>query len=335
MTRRDLTIGIALLALFALLPLFVTERYPITQITLFFIWATVVSQWNLVFGVAGIFSLAQLAVFAIGAYFAAAFGVYAGWPLWATAPVAVAVAVLFSAAIGFACFRLTGAYVALVTFAIALAIQVLILTDVDCFRQDGTVCMQLTGGVKGFSRFGDLGFRQLLGNAAWHLGNYYVSLLLLSLAMAFALMVISSPLGLAFRAVRDNPAYAAARGVNRFGAQLLVFALSAIFTALAGVVYAGHFRVVGPSIMEMSLTTFLVAMMVVGGVGRPWGPLVGAAVLMAADELLKEVTDYRNIGLGLVMIVCVVLMPGGITGALDRLAGLRKTAKSTADASSA
>jgi len=126
-------------------------------------------------------------------------------------------------------------------------------------------------------------------------------------------------MGFAFRALRDNEGYAMASGVSRFKYQLLVFALAAFFTGLAGGVYAGHFRVVGPSLFSLSLLVYLVAMMVVGGVGRPWGPIVGAALLMSADESLREFGEYRNIGIGVVIVLSVILLPDGVVGALSKL----------------
>ena len=336
MSRRDVLIGLVLLAIAIAVPFLFDARYLITQLTLLFIWATVVTQWNLVFGVAGIFSLAQMALFAFGAYVTAMLALYFGVSIWLSMLIGAIGTVVFSVLIGLACLRLRGPYVALLTFAVSQTMLILILTDVECFRMDGTICLQFTGGVKGFSRYDDFGFRELLGYKAWHIGNYFVGLALLCLGTIFAFVVIRSPLGFAFRALRDNEALAMASGVSRFKYQLLVFALSAFFTGLAGGVYAGHFRVVGPNLLYLSLLVYLVAMMVVGGVGRAWGPLVGAALLMTADEFLREAVDYRNIGIGLVIILCVILLPDGVVGGLarltDRLRRRREAVPSTEEA---
>ena len=85
--KRDLAIGLAILAALVAAPAFGPPRFWITTMTVLFIWATVVSQWNLVFGVAGIFSLAQMAIFAIGGYATAMMGFYLEWSLWAALPV--------------------------------------------------------------------------------------------------------------------------------------------------------------------------------------------------------------------------------------------------------
>ena len=318
--RWHIVLGVALLAAGIALPFFDVSRYWITQLTLLFIWATVVTQWNLVFGVAGIFSLAQMALFAIGGYATAMLGLYFEWNLWFALPVAGVAAVVFSLFVGLACLRLTGAYVALLTLAIAHILFLLIVTDSECVWYEGATCRSLTEGWRGLGRFGDFGFREWLGRN-FYLGNYFMAMSLLTLATIFSGAIIRSPIGLAFRALRDNPGYAMARGISRFKYQLLVFACSAFFTGLAGSIYAGNFKVIGPNILQLPLLLFLVSMMIVGGVGRIWGPLVGAILLMVIDEALKEdeISEYRNIGLGGLLAAFVILMPQGVVGALEDL----------------
>lgn len=313
--RRDIVVGLVLLAIAAAVPFIFPARYVITQMTIFFIWATVVTQWNLVFGVAGIFSLAQMAIFACGAYATAMLGYYWEWPLWAAIPVAAVVAVLFSTLIGVACLRLQGPYVALLTLAIAQVVYVYIVTDTECFTTSETGCLQLMGGTRGLARFGDLGFRDLLGSK-WIVGHYFVGLVLLAAATIATAIIVRGPLGLAFRALRDNPGYAVSRGISRFKYQLWVFALSAFFTGLAGGFYAAHFRIIGPAIFSISLLLFLLAMIIVGGLGTIWGAILGTAILMLADEGLKELSEFRDIGLGLALVAFVILLPQGLVGAL-------------------
>lgn len=318
MKRRDLIIGGVLLIIATVVPFLGLPRYFVTQITIFFIWATVVSQWNLVLGVAGIFSLAQMALFAFGGYATAMLGFYFEWSLWLALPVAASGAVLFSAFVGIACLRLRGPYVALLTLAIAVVMYQLIITDTDCIYYEGALCRTLTENNRGLGQFGDFGFRALMGRD-FIIGNYFVGLALLTLATLFSFYLIHSPLGLAFRALRDNQGYAISRGISRFKFQIVVFVCSAFFTGLAGGVYAGVFKVIGPNVLYLSLLLYLLSMMVVGGLGRAWGPLVGAAALMLADEAAREFANYRNIGLGLILAAFVIAMPEGIVGGIENL----------------
>lgn len=311
--KRDILICLVLVTLMALLPAVIGTRYIITQITLFFIWGVVVTQWNLVLGVAGIFSLAQMALFAVGAYGTAMLGYYFGWPMPLAMLAAALVTVVVSMLIGLACLRLKGPYVALLTLAIAQVVYLMVVNDTDCFTNPPSGCMPLFGGVRGFSRFGDLGFRALLGSK-WFIGQYYVGLALLLLAVLFSILLIRGPLGLAFKALRDNPGYAMSRGVGQLKYQLWVFGLSAFFTGLAGAFYAVQFGVVGPIVFSLTMLLFLLAMIVVGGMGTIWGPLLGAALLMLADEGMREIGDWRDIGLGLILAIFVITLPKGLAG---------------------
>ena len=151
--RRDLLLGVLLACALAFVPYLVGTRYIITQMTLFFIWAIVVTQWNLVLGVAGIFSLAQMVLFAVGAYATAMLGYYFGVPIILAMPLAGVVTVAVSIVIGLACLRLRGPYVALLTLAIAQVIYLIVVNDTACFTNPPSGCLPLFGGVRGFSKF--------------------------------------------------------------------------------------------------------------------------------------------------------------------------------------
>ncbi|MEO1194264.1 MAG: branched-chain amino acid ABC transporter permease [Pseudomonadota bacterium] len=315
-TARDLLVAVFFLALFAAMPFLLDGRYYLGQIILVFFYAIVASQWNLVFGMAGIFSLAQMALFAFGAYTTAMLGFYLDWSVWAAMPVAGLATIFVSVLIGLACLRLTGAYVALLTLAITQVMYFLIVTDTECFMMEGVRCRQFTGGAVGFSQFGDLGTRQAF-RGDWLIANYFIVMGLLIISLLFTYLIVRSPMGLAFRALRDNPGYAISRGINRFKYQVLVFALSAFFTGMAGGLWASHFRAIGPNLMNLSLLLFVLAMIVVGGVGRFWGALVGAILLVGADEIMREFGEFRTLGLGLILAFFVVVMPQGVLGVLE------------------
>jgi len=323
--RNDIVTAIFFLALFIALPfLLAGERYFVGQLIFMFFWAIVASQWNMLFGLAGIFSLAPMALFAFGGYATAMLAFYFDWSVWYAMPLAGLATVVFSLLIGLACLRLTGAYVALLTLAIAQVMYLLIVTDTDCFYQETSRCRSFTGGANGFSRFGDLGTkREFRGD--WHIANYFIVFTLFVFSMIFTYIIYKSPMGMAFRALRDNPGYAVSRGINRFKYQLLVFGLSAFFTGLAGALYASHLSAIGVSVFSFNNLLFIIAMAVIGGVGRFWGALIGAILLMGADEVLREFGgDYRTIGLGLILAFFVVAMPQGLLGLLEKLTTRRR-----------
>ena len=319
---RHLMIGLVVIVAFAALPVFITQRYWLGEVVVFFIWAMVAMNWNLLMGHAGVFSLAQMLFFAVGAYGTAMVATFTGLSVWAAIPLAAASSMVLALVVGLACLRLTGAYVALLTYAIAEMIHVLIITDTDCFTLIRNNCQQLFGGATGFSRFDDFGFRPLL-KQDWMLGNYYTVLVAFGVTITAVVVIIHGRLGLAFRAIRDNVGYASSRGIDRKNYQVAAFAISALLTGLAGGVYAGHFRFAGPSLFEFSTLMFILAIVVVGGLGSTWGPLVGTGIMMIVVEVSKEMGDSRNLVLGLALVVFVVLLPKGLAQLTTGLPGLK------------
>jgi branched-chain amino acid transport system permease protein len=322
--RLDLAIGFVIMAALIALPILSPGKYILGQITLLFIWGGVVINWNLVFGVAGIYSLAQMAVFLVGGYTVALLGFYWEISLWASAWLGAILAGLVSVVIGAATLRLRGPYVMLLTLAIAVVIQKLIQSDVECFFYEGNLCYPFSGGPRGLMRFGNFGFRDWLGYKNGPLGTYYLGLLLVLVSTVFAFAIIKSPFGSAFRALRDNQPLAASRGINRVKYQILVFGLSGFFTGLAGVLYAGHFRVIGSNLLDFELLLFLFTMLAVGGLGTRWGPIVGAITIMFANELMKELGEWRMVAFGATTVFFMVAFREGIVGLVDKLWRRRK-----------
>lgn len=315
---------VVLLGFMAFLPTVITQRYFLGEIIVFMIWASVAVQWNVLMGHAGVFSLGQMLIFAIGAYCAAMVMTYLGLSPWAALPISAVVAAVAAVFIGLACLRLGPAYVALLTFAISYMVFVLIITESECFTNTAGGCQRFFGGTTGFSRLEDLGFREMLrGN--WVLGNYFTVLGVFAISFVSSVLVIHGRLGLAFRALSDSPVYAAARGLNRTRSQLVVFVVTAFFTGLTGAVYAAHFRSVGPSLFDFSTLLFILAMVIVGGLKSTWGPIFGAAMMMILVEFAKGMGDVRNTIIGVVLVLFVLLLPKGIAGLVARLFARAKT----------
>lgn len=318
--RNNLLGAVALLALLALVPVVISERYLLNEMVVFLLWASVAVQWNVLTGNAGVFSLGQMLLFAIGAYTVAMTNTYLGLSPWIAMPLGAVAAAAAAFLIGLACLRLAAAYVALLTFAISYMVYVLIITETSCYTTIAGGCQRFFGGTSGFSRIDDLGFRQLL-KGDWIIGNYLTVLVVFALSFVASIVVIHGRLGLAFRALSDSAVYAAARGLNRTRFQVIAFVVTAFFTGLTGAAYGAHFRTAGPSLFDFSTLLFILAMVIVGGLRSTWGPVAGAAIMMTLVEVAKDMGDVRNTLIGFVLVLFVVLMPDGIAGLV------RKTAK--------
>jgi branched-chain amino acid transport system permease protein len=292
---------ILIIATLALFPIFVTSPYLVRLVILAYLWIVVNSSWNLVMGVSGIFSLAQLALFAIGGYVSAMLAINLGISPWVTMFIGAIAAVIASIIIGLPTLRLRGVYVVLFTLAFHEILRVLITTD-----ESG-----MTGGAFGLQGIPALGL-PLLGDKGNFLFSYYLALLLSSVTLLILYRITYSPIGLAFQSLRDSERYATSRGVSPFRYKMLVFTISAFFTGLTGAFYAHYYTTISPTAFSFGLMMNLMAMIVLGGWGTFAGPILGTFVLLILSEVLHSVEQFRLIIFGVVMTAVVVLIPGGL-----------------------
>ena len=159
----------------------------------------------------------------------------------------------------------------------------------------------VTGGSFGLSGIPDLAFEGLSPDAKQR--AYYWLAFALVVATAVVIYVfIHSPLGAALKALRDSPAYAAARGVSPMRMQVITFATSAFIAGIAGGFYAQYFGTVSPSVMGLGPMALFVTMLVIGGLGTFAGPMVGTALIMVVSEYLRDFEEARLIIVGLILL---------------------------------
>lgn len=277
-------------------------RFYLHLIILFFGWGIVVQCWNLIMGVSGIYSFAQVAFFAVGGWTSAVlathFGVNPWIAIW-TAPFAAVVAAMI---VGLPTLRLRGIYVVLLTLAFSELLRNFTTTGPKI----------ISGGGYGLKTVPKLGFEEWFGGGYDKILYYYVGLIFFVVTMFAIWRILYSPIGMAFRALRDSETYAISRGVSPFRFKLFVFGFSAFFTGLAGG-YLTHYQgAISPTIFNFSITINLLAMIVLGGLGGFWGPILGTAVLVILPEALRAAENYRNLALGISMALIAVLAPQGL-----------------------
>jgi branched-chain amino acid transport system permease protein len=313
------TIGLAGVAIVA--AAWYANLYVLTILTLICIFGGVALCWNLVIGVAGVWSFAQLAIFGVGGYANTMLIVKLGvWPTLAILGGPVA-ALVFGVAIAIPCSRLRGVYVVLFTLALSEIMRLLITTDQSGFT-GGTYGLR-SGDVFGLGVYGELTTARV----------FFVAAASLTTATALVIwLVLKSPSGLAFRALADTEAYATARGVDRRLYQIVVFGISAFLTGLLGGFYSDYVGDVSPSFISFDQQGLLLAMIVIGGWGSAVGPLAGAFVVMGLSEWLRQFESYQLLVLGCIMLFMIVALPGGLTALVRRHApralALLKTGRS-------
>jgi len=298
----DLRGWLVLVALLVIAGLLIENSTLLSLITVGLVWVTVNSSWNLVLGFAGIFSFGQIAFFATGAYCSGIVNYHFGISPYLTillAPIGGALAAL---AIGLAVIRLRGVYVALVTLAFHELLRTIISTDYS----------GVTGGPNGLPVARFLPGASQIAQARL---DYFLALAIMTLTGFVLLKLLRSPFGLALVACRDAEHVATARGINRRWYQLSAFVLSGAIAGLAGGYYAHYVGVVAPTIISFAMLMSLFAMIIVGGLGSFWGPVIGTAVISIVTTYLQGVApQYQPLIVAVILLVMVIFIPKGLAG---------------------
>jgi branched-chain amino acid transport system permease protein len=277
-------------------------NFVLHLIILFFGWGMVVQCWNLIMGVSGIYSFGQVALFAVGGWTTGVLTVHYGWSPWLSIWLAPVVTVIAALIIGLPTLRLRGTYVVLLTLAFHELLRNLFTTGPRI----------LSGGGYGLKTVPKFGFEGWFGGGYDKILYYYLGLLFFGLTTYAIWRILHSPIGVAFRALRDSETYAISRGIDPFRFKLFLFAFSAFFTGLAGGFLTHYQGTISTGIFSFGVLIDLLAMIVLGGWGTFWGPIVGTAVLTALPEVLRAAENYRNLSIGVALALIAILAPQGL-----------------------
>jgi branched-chain amino acid transport system permease protein len=146
---------------------------------------------------------------------------------------------------------------------------------------------------------------------------YYTALGLAFLSYFIIMKIIYSPLGSSFVALRDSRDLARSLGIDEYKSKLMVFAISGLFTGIAGAFYVHYMRLASVRILGLDIFILLLVILIVGGLGKFPGVVISAFFFTVLNEYLRPLEVYRPIILGLTVIVAITFMPKGIGGALD------------------
>lgn len=302
-----------------------TDQYTLVGANIL-IFATVALGLNVVVGLAGLLDLGYVAFLGVGAYAAALVSgsLESPWdlhfPFWAALLTGAAASLAFGVLIGAPTLRLRGDYLAIVTLGFGEIFRLSML------NLNGVTGPDVTNGAMGIPNIPNLeifGFNfgdrhEILGFPIAVYGNYY---LLMILVTAFVVLVFSraaaSRIGRAWIAIREDETAAVAMGINSFRLRLLAFALGAALAGLAGTVHAHvvttatpeQFQFAGP---QPPNSAFLLAAVILGGMGTLSGPLVGAALLFLIPAKLDFLQDYQLFLFGIALVLLMRFRPEGL-----------------------
>ncbi|MEN9629709.1 MAG: hypothetical protein RJA10_2936 [Pseudomonadota bacterium] len=312
--RKWVWLGGALVLLVLLVLPFLFKNYRVFQFNLVLVYAIAILGLNILTGFNGQFSLGHGAFYAFGAYSAAILMDKMGVPYWATLPLAFVLCFVFGFLVGFPALRLAGHFLALATFALALAVpQLLKYKKIEGW----------TGGVQGIvlnKPEPPLSFRFLDQPFSADRWLYFFTLFVAALMFLLAWNLLRGRIGRAMIAVRDHPIAASAMGINLTMVKSLTFGVSAGITGVAGALGAIVVAFVSPDSFTVNLSIFLLVGVVVGGLASIPGAIFGGIFIQFVPNIADEISKSAPAAIyGLMLIVFMYLLPMGVMGGLYKL----------------
>lgn len=298
----------ALLATACALP-FLVSNYRVFQFTLTLVYAIALLGLNMLTGYNGQISLGHGAFYAIGAYTAAILMEIAGLPYWLTIPIAGAVCLVAGFLFGLPALRFEGLYLALATFALAVALPQLLKWD---------ALEHWTGGSQGIVIMKpDAPEWSGLNQDRW---LYFFTLAWLVALFVIGWNLLRGRIGRAMVAVRDQPIAAQAMGVNTAMVKSITFGVSAMYTGIAGALGAIAVQFVAPDSFTVFLSITLVVGVVIGGLASISGAIYGALFIQFIPNVADQISRAAPWAIyGIFLIVFMFVMPTGVAGFIRML----------------
>ena len=265
------------------------------------IFALAATSLNFILGYGGMVALGHAAFFGAGAYVAAILSTQELQQAWLGWPIAMLVSAALALIVGVVSLRTRGVYFIMITLAFAQMVFYLFIS------------LRQYGGEDGINLSAPL---QLPGlNLADSTTSYYVVLTVVVGCLWLMNRVIHARFGQALQGIRENEARMEALGYPVFKIKLMAFVLAGAVAGLAGALLANHNLFVSPSLMHWTSSASLIIMVIVGGVGLRYGGVIGSAVMLWLEEVLRLYTDYWHMPLGLLLLAIVLFAPRGLAGA--------------------
>ncbi len=253
---------------------------------------------NIVVGYAGLLDLGYAAFFAVGAYTVGILTTTFGWNFWATLPVAVLAAMLAGIIIGGPTLRLRSDYLAIVTLGFGEIVRIAARN------------LKITGAASGIS-----GIEQpwLFG---WHIATptdfYYVFLVLAIIGILVSVRLANSRLGRAWLYVRHDEDAAEAMGIDRVRVKLAAYVIGAIYGSIGGAFFAVNLGAISPESFSFKQSTLFLMAVILGGMGKIPGVILGAFVVVLAPEILRDFGSFRYLIFAVGLLLIMLYRPSGI-----------------------
>jgi branched-chain amino acid transport system permease protein len=294
---------IALLIAFLLIAPFILGPFYLRVVTEILIWGVLAMAINIMSGYTGLAPFGQAGIFGIAAYVVGYMTVKAGYPqIYLTAPAGILGSTLVAALFGAIAIRTTGLYFLMITLAEGMIVWGL------AFRWD-----KVTGaenGLRGIHR------PEFLSQFSTY---YYVVVAVVALLIYAIYRVIKSPFGLTLQGIREGERRMRALGYNVSLHKFIAFVLAGFFSGVAGVLYVYYNNFVSPASVEFARSAEELLMVILGGSGTFWGPMVGSVVITTVRHQVSLFTDRWLMILGIIYVLTILVAPGGLVRGFKQL----------------
>jgi branched-chain amino acid transport system permease protein len=283
--------------------------YLITILITVIVYAILAHSLNIITGHAGQISLGHAAFFGIGAYTSALLYTEAGLPFWASVPLAALVAGIVGALLGIPCLRVRDDFLAITTMGIGFVVEAVFLY------------IPFFGGAMGI---GGINLPKWFSREMSKSEYFLLILIVLVLLLLLDRRLGRSWIGLAWSSIREDEQAAEAMGVDVVRFKVMAFVLGSSIAGLAGGFYAHFLTFIMPQNFGFGQSIVILCMVVFGGIGTRWGPILGAVILGILPEISRPIMEYRTLVYGLLLLAMMRFQPGGLLGPESVLAKIYK-----------
>jgi branched-chain amino acid transport system permease protein len=295
-------------------PLLVRQPYLLHVLILCNLFATFAIGWNFVTGFAGLKTFGHHALFALAAYASALLSKQLAISPWLTIWLGSLLAMGVGLIAAVPALRISSIpHIAIVTLAFAEIVRIAIANLKDITRGEmGLVGIPAFDPIQ-TGLFGTLNFA-----GSMKIPFFYLSSVFMIICWLAVYVLMRSRFGLAFVAIRNSQDAAESLGINLARYKFVAFGVSAFIVGLSGALYAHYIRVLTPhSVAGLDVMIFVIAMVLVGGIGTHSGPVVGALLLVAGTESLRIIGEYRLLIYGLLTVMTILFFPQGLVSIVE------------------
>lgn len=301
-SKRLLGLTALTVVVFLLAPLFI-PRFYVYLLAIIFVTGLLATSLNLVLGFGGMYQFHHGVFYGFGAYAAALIVTKAGLSFWLGFILAPIASALLGLVMGVICVRLTKLYFGMLQISLGSLVWML------AYRW-----YSLTGGDDGIH---GIPLPDVIYSTS---GGYYFTFAVTFVCFVLMYLMVRSPFGQAFQAIRDNPQRCEAVGINVKRHQLVGLVLAALFAGVAGALFVVVEGSVFPELLFWNLSLEIFIMCLFGGWFMFLGPLLGAAAVVSLRTFVSIYTDYWTMILGILMMLLILFLPDGILGFFQRKA---------------